>query len=116
MGILQENLRDSVGRLADKLYVVLYLRLWEECSIREIAERLRVKESTVKVRLHRGMKILRSDLQRQGIGLAGKVYDGSKKSNRPRHSGIPAGRCIGESGRTRGPESGIRRENSDSSR
>jgi RNA polymerase sigma-70 factor (ECF subfamily) len=83
IGILQENLRDSVDRLAEKLYVVLYLRLWEECSIREIAERLRVKESTVRVRLHRGMKILRSDLQRQGIGSSGKVYNGSKESNRP---------------------------------
>lgn len=72
-GILLENLRGSVGRLGDKLRVVLCLRLWDGCSIREIAERLGVKESTVRVRLHRGMKTLRNDLRRQGIDPFGKV-------------------------------------------
>lgn len=60
-------LHDSVGRLDDKLRIVVHLRLWERPTLREIAKRLDIKESTARMRYHRGIERLRKRLQKQGI-------------------------------------------------
>ena len=66
-------LHDSVGRLDDKLRIVVHLRLWEKLTLREVAQRLDLKESTVRMRYHRGIKRLRKILQKQEISSSGNA-------------------------------------------
>ena len=58
----QEELFQTVMRMPAKDRTVLYLFYYEELSIREIAQVLRVKESTVTPRLSRARQRLRSEL------------------------------------------------------
>ena len=58
----QEELFQTVMRMPAKDRTVLYLFYYEELSIREIAQVLRVKESTVTTRLSRARQRLRSEL------------------------------------------------------
>ncbi len=63
-------LRDLVGKLLARAPVddriILTLKELEELSIKEIAEILRLKPSTVKVRLHRARKRMLEDWKRWG--------------------------------------------------
>ena len=59
----------SLGELKDTYRVVLYLRLVEELSYVEIAERLGLRDGTVRVRSRRGLNLLRKKLTVQGITL-----------------------------------------------
>jgi RNA polymerase sigma-70 factor (ECF subfamily) len=60
-------LAQSMGKLSDKYRVLLYLRHHEEITVPEIARRLGLKESAVKMRLMRGLRLLRKELKRRGI-------------------------------------------------
>jgi len=53
----------AIAALREKYRVVLYLRLVDEISLCEIAERLGLKESTVRMRLQRGLTQLRKSLK-----------------------------------------------------
>jgi len=61
-------LRDFVGRLLARApeddQVILTLKELEDYSVEEIADLLRLKPSTVKVRLHRARKRMLADLER----------------------------------------------------
>jgi RNA polymerase sigma-70 factor (ECF subfamily) len=57
----------SIGELREKYRVVLYLRLIEELECAEIARRLQLKESAVKMRIKRGLEQLRAKLLKHGI-------------------------------------------------
>lgn len=59
-------------KIKDKYRVVLQMRLIGEITTQEIAIRLNMKESTVRMRLHRGLKILRKRLERLNIGFGGE--------------------------------------------
>ena len=54
---------DAIGKTGDKHRTILYMRLIGEEPLYEIAQRLGLKESTVRVRLHRGLKTLRNFLK-----------------------------------------------------
>lgn len=48
---------------------VLEMRFVEECSTREIANRLHLKESTVNTRIHRGRLLLIKKLKEEGYTI-----------------------------------------------
>ncbi|MCE5228621.1 sigma-70 family RNA polymerase sigma factor [bacterium] len=59
---LQRRVRDAIGRMRDRYRTVLYLRLIAEEEPQAIARRLGLKESTVRMRLMRGLEQLRNRL------------------------------------------------------
>lgn len=56
-------LMDHVLKLPFKYKTVIHLYYYEDYSVREIAGILQIKESAVKMRLNRGRKLLRMDLE-----------------------------------------------------
>ena len=64
---LESRALESLGELKDVYRVVLYLRLFEELSYVEIANRLGLKDGTVRIRARRGFQSLRRKLAQQGI-------------------------------------------------
>lgn len=59
------TLFDEVMKLPDKYRVTIHLFYYEDYSIHEIAEILRLTESNVKVRLTRGRKLLKKALKEE---------------------------------------------------
>jgi len=57
----------ALGGMKHTYRVVLYLRLFEELSYVEIADRLGIPDSTVRVRARRGLERLRRTLERDGL-------------------------------------------------
>jgi RNA polymerase sigma-70 factor (ECF subfamily) len=62
--------RDVVGRamsaLNDEQRVTVVLRFWGDLTVPEIADRMRVRQGTVKSRLHSALSVMRRDLERRG--------------------------------------------------
>jgi len=54
--------RDSIAKLNDKYQEVLHLKLFQDLSIREIANHLQVTEGAARMQLHRAMKALREQI------------------------------------------------------
>ena len=63
----QNLVRNAIGQMRDTYRTILYMRLIGEESPHEIARRLGLKESTVRMRLLRGLKKLRKIMQNQGV-------------------------------------------------
>ena len=63
---LMEAVHYGMSKLNDKMRIIVHLRLWEELSSREIAKRLGLKESAVRMRLQRGLRLLRNNLRKRG--------------------------------------------------
>lgn len=65
---------DAVMALPKKYRIVIHLFYFEEYSIREIAQMLKIKENTVKSQLSRGRKMLKCKLSEGGVNYEfGKV-------------------------------------------
>ena len=62
----ESNLIDSLFQLPKKYRIVLFLFYYEDYKIKEIAEILNIKESTIKTRLNRGRSLLK-DILKGGI-------------------------------------------------
>ena len=62
---------ESLAWLKDKYRTVLYLALFDECDAATIARRLGLRQGTVRMRLHRGLKLLRNALRRRGLNEYG---------------------------------------------
>lgn len=60
-----ENLFETVMQLPDKYRTVIHLFYYEDYSVHEISEILKLSESNVKVRLSRGRSLLREMLQEE---------------------------------------------------
>ena len=60
-----ENLNDTVMKLPEKYRIVIHLFYYEDYTIREIADILKLSESNIKVRLSRGRKLLKESLQEE---------------------------------------------------
>lgn len=60
-----ENLFETVMQLPDKFRTVIHLFYYEDYSVREISEILKLSESNIKVRLTRGRSLLREKLQEE---------------------------------------------------
>lgn len=60
-----ENLFETVMRLPEKYRIVIHLYYYEDYSVREIANILRLSESNVKVRLSRGRSRLKEVLKEE---------------------------------------------------
>lgn len=60
-----ENLFETVMRLPEKYRIVIHLFYYEDYSIREIADILKLGESNVKIRLSRGRGMLRETLKEE---------------------------------------------------
>lgn len=58
-----EELFETVMNLPEKYRIVIHLFYYEDYSVREIADILKLSESNVKVRLSRGRTLLREQLQ-----------------------------------------------------
>lgn len=71
-GQLRKMVIDALGRMGDTYRTVLYLRLIEGVAPQQIARQLGLKESTVRMRLMRGLKRLRKILNKKGLGLSGE--------------------------------------------
>lgn len=59
----EETLFETVMKLPQKYRIIIHLFYYEDYSVREIAQILRLKESNVKVRLSRGRKLLKEALK-----------------------------------------------------
>ncbi len=60
-----ENLFETVMQLPEKYRIVIHLYYYEDYSVREIADILRISESNVKVRLSRGRSLLKEVLKEE---------------------------------------------------
>lgn len=60
-----ENLFEQVMKLPEKYRIIIHLFYYEDYSIHEIAEILKLTESNIKVRLTRGRKLLKSVLKEE---------------------------------------------------
>ena len=58
-----ETLFETVMKLPEKYRIVIHLYYYEEYSVAEIAEVLKLSQSNVKVRLSRGRKVLKETLK-----------------------------------------------------
>ena len=59
------DLFEEVMKLPDKSRIVIHLFYYEDYSVREIADILKLSESNVKVRLSRGRALLRDSLKEE---------------------------------------------------
>ena len=59
------DLFEEVVKLPDKYRIVIHLFYYEDYSVREIADILKLSESNVKVRLSRGRALLRDSLKEE---------------------------------------------------
>lgn len=66
---LKEMVRLAIGRLNDRYRLIVYLRLLEEKSNREIAGLMGLNEDVVRKRFSRGLGVLRKSLKKKGLGL-----------------------------------------------
>lgn len=64
-----EIIEGCIGKLRDRYRVVVALRIIEDMPASEIASRLSLRGSTVRMRLKRGLQTLRKRLQAQGLHL-----------------------------------------------
>jgi RNA polymerase sigma-70 factor (ECF subfamily) len=71
--LVQGYVIDAIAGLNEKYRTVLYLRLIEEMPLHVIAARLDLRESTVRMRLSRGLEKLRKKLNKLGITPAGEA-------------------------------------------
>lgn len=62
----KSDLYETVMQLPQKYRVVIYLYYYEDYSVREIAEILEIKETTVQTRLMRARKKLETNLKEEG--------------------------------------------------
>ena len=60
-----ENLFEEVLKLPDKYRIVIHLFYYEDYSVREIADILKLSESNVKTRLSRGRSLLKTALREE---------------------------------------------------
>ena len=60
-----EELFETVMHLPEKYRIVVHLFYYEDCTVREIADILKLSESNVKVRLSRARSLLRETLQEE---------------------------------------------------
>lgn len=59
------NIFEEVMKLPDKYRIVIHLFYYEEYTVREIADILKLSESNVKVRLSRGRALLKKSLKEE---------------------------------------------------
>lgn len=59
---LHRRVRDAIGAMGDKYRTVLYMRLIADEEPQEIARRLGIKESAARMRLKRGLEMLRKKM------------------------------------------------------
>ena len=59
----QSDVYSAVAKLPQKYKAVIHLFYYEDLSVKQIAEYLKIKESTVKSQLHRGREMLKSMLK-----------------------------------------------------
>lgn len=60
-----EELFETVMHLPDKYRIVIHLFYYEDYTVHEIADILKISESNVKVRLSRGRGLLKEKLQEE---------------------------------------------------
>lgn len=63
----QRHVMDAISTLSDKYQRIIYMRIIDEEPLNEIAHHLGLKQSTVRMRLLRGLQKLRARLKKQGI-------------------------------------------------
>ena len=66
-GQRREIVAEAMTELDQTTQEMLQLRYYEECTLPEIAELLRVPLGTVCTKVHRGLKAIRERLKRQGL-------------------------------------------------
>ncbi|WP_434509874.1 RNA polymerase sigma factor [Desulfitobacterium sp. AusDCA] len=62
------NILKDIVRLPTKYKTVIYLYYFEDYSIKQISEILKIKESATKMRLQRGRQLLKIELEGNGNG------------------------------------------------
>ena len=70
LDIDQEALQNAINELPEEFRVVVLFFYFEECSYREVAERLEIPLGTVMSRLSRAKGYLRAKLLEPGLGVA----------------------------------------------
>lgn len=65
---LQHIVQLAIGELKERYRLILYLRLIDEKSNKEIAQLTGLKENAVRTRFSRGLDVLRKSLIKKGLG------------------------------------------------
>lgn len=68
----------ELEKIKDKYKTVLYLRLFKEESTETIARNMNLTPSTVRTLLHRGLKLLRKALKKQGLDSTLNLNSGTE--------------------------------------
>lgn len=68
----RELIHELIGRLPDAYRDALKLRVLEDCSYEEIAEKLKIPLNTVSTRIHKGKKLLSILFKQRGLS---EVFD-----------------------------------------
>ncbi|EIL97941.1 RNA polymerase subunit sigma [Rhodanobacter thiooxydans] len=71
---IRHLLEDAIDELPRAFRTVYMMREVEECSVEETASLLTIKPETVKTRLHRARRLLRTSLQGSLAGTMGEVF------------------------------------------
>ena len=61
------SFHDMIKTLPERYKEVIVLRYFEDMSISEVATVLDLNENTVKTRIHRALKILKIDLEKESL-------------------------------------------------
>ena len=64
-----DELQEQLSLLPDKLLAVVTLRYVGDLSMAEIAETLNIPAGTVKSRLHKALKVMRKNMERNELYL-----------------------------------------------
>ncbi len=77
---IKKLIEDNIDKLPDTFRSVFMLRAIEQCSIRETAEILEIKEATVKTRYHRAKILLQQELNKyiEKAGLSVHEFAGER--------------------------------------
>ncbi len=59
----QEDIYFAVAKLPKKYRIVIHLFYYEDLSVKEISQYLKIKETTIKSQLHRGREMLKNILE-----------------------------------------------------
>lgn len=72
---VQILINQNIDKLPESFRIVFVLRAVEQCSVKETAQILDIKEETVKTRFFRAKRLLRGHIQGYIDGLGMKIYE-----------------------------------------
>lgn len=64
---LHDDLYEQISRLEEEVQTVIRLRFFEEMTLQEIADVMKMNLNTVKAKLYRGLKLLKQNIEEEAV-------------------------------------------------